>query len=81
MSAAGLALLLVLGAASPEPTPAPAPAVAAGDEEPGPQDLPAGDCFSPGQAESRLVVPQTRIERFGGPVVDIHSHAYAETPN
>jgi len=82
MSLAALALLLFWNAASPEPTPAPAPAAAAaGDEEPGPQDLPAGDCFSPGQAESRLVVPQTRIERFGGPVVDIHSHAYAETPD
>ncbi len=46
----------------------------------GPEDLPAGDCFSPGQTESRLVVPRTKIERFAMPVVDTHSHAYAETP-
>ena len=64
---------------SPAPTPAPAEAGAAGDEEPGPQDLPSGDCFSPGQTESRLVVPRTKIERFLVPVVDVHSHAYAET--
>jgi len=85
MSAALLALLLALSASnaapdpSPSPTPAPAEAGAAGDEEPGPQDLPSGDCFSPGQAESRLVVPRTKIERFLVPVVDVHSHAYAET--
>ncbi len=80
MSAAALALLLVLNAAGPQPTPSPAPALTStDDEESGPQDLPAGDCFSPGQAESRLVVPRTRIERFSVPVVDIHSHAYAET--
>ena len=87
MSAALLALLLALSASnaapdpSPSPTPAPAEAGAAGggDEEPGPQDLPTGDCFSPGQTESRLVVPRTKIERFLVPVVDVHSHAYAET--
>jgi predicted TIM-barrel fold metal-dependent hydrolase len=46
----------------------------------GPEDLPAGDCFSPGQTVSRLVVPRTTIERFAMPVVDTHSHDYAETP-
>ncbi|HEY1249598.1 MAG TPA: amidohydrolase family protein [Thermoanaerobaculia bacterium] len=46
----------------------------------GPEDLPAGDCFSPGKTESRLVVPRTKIERFAMPVVDTHSHVYAETP-
>ena len=86
MSAALLALLWALSASnaapdrSPSPTPAPAEAGAGGgDEEPGPQDLPTGDCFSPGQTESRLVVPRTKIERFLVPVVDVHSHAYAET--
>ena len=70
------------GRAVPEPTPppAPAPAPADGDIERGPEDLPEGDCFSPGKAESRLVVPRTRIERFLVPVVDVHSHPYAETP-
>ncbi len=88
MKAAALALLLALvlaGAAAgrqapPAPTPAPAAAIASADEEHGPEDLPDGDCFSPGQAESRLVVPRTKIERFLVPVVDVHSHAYAETP-
>ena len=58
--------------------PAPTPPAAAGrrtETEHGPEDLPAGDCFSPGQTESRLVVPRTRIERFLVPVVDVHSHA------
>jgi len=71
-------LALVLGGPVPTPTPGPAAAAGDGDAEPGPQDLPAGDCFSPGQTESRLVVPQTRIERFLVPVVDVHSHPYAE---
>ena len=77
MSVAVLALLLALSAANAAPQPSPTPPPAAGDEEPGPQDLPSGDCFSPGQAESRLVVPRTKIERFLVPVVDVHSHAYA----
>jgi uncharacterized protein len=69
-------------AAGPAPTPTPGPASAVGgdgDAEPGPQDLPERDCFSPGQTDSRLVVPRTRIERFLVPVVDVHSHAYAES--
>jgi uncharacterized protein len=83
-----LGLIVLLGIAGaapgPDPRPAPSPSPAAvvaadGDAEPGPQDLPDGDCFSPGQAESRLVVPRTRIEKFLVPVVDVHSHAYAET--
>lgn len=65
-----LAMALAARAAAQEPT---------GAEERGPEDLPAGDCFSPGLTESRLVVPQTRVERFLLPVVDTHSHAYAET--
>jgi uncharacterized protein len=73
-----LAACAAAAAASPaQPSPTPVPS---GDEEPGPQDLPERDCFSPGQAESRLVVPRTKIERFLVPVVDVHSHAYAETP-
>jgi len=79
MSVAVLALLLALSAANAAPQPSPTPPPAAGDEEPGPQDLPSGDCFSPGQTESRLVVSRTKIERFVVPVVDVHSHAYAET--
>ena len=78
-------LLMVLAlagglAASPDPAPTPAPAPeATRTVEPGPEDLPEGDCFSPGRTESRLVVRQTKIERFLVPVVDTHSHAYAET--
>jgi len=88
MKPARILLVLALGAAGaapgPDPRPAPSPSPAAGssadgDAEPGPQDLPDGDRFSPGQAESRLVVPRTRIEKFLVPVVDVHSHAYAET--
>jgi predicted TIM-barrel fold metal-dependent hydrolase len=80
------ALLLAIGlsgraaAEAPGPEPSPTPvAASAGDEEPGPQDRPDRDCFSPAELESRLVVPRTRIERFLVPVVDTHSHAYAET--
>jgi predicted TIM-barrel fold metal-dependent hydrolase len=82
-------LCLALGLASPTlgrerptaPTPSPAAAVDGGGEvaEPGPEDLPAGDCFSPGETESRLVVRRTQIERFSVPVVDAHSHPYAGT--
>jgi predicted TIM-barrel fold metal-dependent hydrolase len=66
----------------PTPAPTPAATLGRGEEtaEAGPEDLPAGDCFSPGAAESRLVVPRSRIERFRLPVVDAHSHAYAATP-
>jgi len=81
--AAALALALACGPpalASPGPVPTPTPPAADGDVERGPEDLPDGDCFSPGKAESRLVVPRTKIERFSLPVVDVHSHPYAETP-
>ncbi len=72
-----LAVALATGlAASPVPAPTPTPAVSA---EQGPEDLPEGDCFSPGKTESRLVVRRTQIEKFLVPVVDAHSHAYAET--
>ena len=45
-----------------------------------PVDVPPGDKFDPGQLHSSLVVPETRVERFRFPVLDAHSHAYAETP-
>ena len=48
---------------------------------PGPQDQPPNDRFNPGQLRSTLVVPETRVERFRHPVIDAHSHAYAETPS
>jgi predicted TIM-barrel fold metal-dependent hydrolase len=80
MTAAILALLWALSAVDAAPQPSPTPPPAARDEEPGPQDRPDRDCFSTGELESRLVVPRTRIERFLVPVVDVHSHAYAETP-
>src|SRR5262249_4948300 len=92
MIAKALTVLLALGLAggslaqSPTPTAtsqtASAPSASTSDnpDAQGPEDLPAGDCFSPGQTESRLVVPRTKIERFAMPVVDTHSHAYAETP-
>jgi predicted TIM-barrel fold metal-dependent hydrolase len=69
------------GQPRPPPTPSPAAAFDGGGEavEPGPEDFPAGDCFNPAETESRLVVPRTSIERFFVPVVDAHSHAYAET--
>jgi hypothetical protein len=75
-----LMMLAVTGglAASPSPVPTPAPAATSTTEQ-GPEDLPEGDCFSPGKTESRLVVRSTKIERFLVPVVDTHSHAYAET--
>jgi predicted TIM-barrel fold metal-dependent hydrolase len=47
---------------------------------PGPQDQPPNDRFDPGELRSTLVVPETRVERFRHPVIDTHSHAYAETP-
>jgi len=46
----------------------------------GPQDRPPGDRFDPARLRSTLVVPETRVERFRHPVVDVHSHAYAKTP-
>ena len=47
---------------------------------PGPQDQPPKDRFNPGELRSTLVVPESRVERFRHPVIDAHSHAYAETP-
>jgi predicted TIM-barrel fold metal-dependent hydrolase len=75
-----LALGLAGGSLAQSPTPAPPASTSDNPDAQGPEDLPAGDCFSPGQTESRLVVPRTKIERFAMPVVDTHSHAYAETP-
>ena len=76
----GLACQVVGQDSRPVPTPSSSGASLFEDAtETGPEDLPAGDCFSPGQTESRLVVPRTRIERFFAPVVDVHSHAYAKT--
>ena len=46
----------------------------------GPEDVPADNRFDPGLMNSTLVVPRTRVERFRMPAVDVHSHAYAETP-
>ena len=47
---------------------------------PGPQDQPPNDRFNPGSLSSTLVVPETHVERFRHPVIDTHSHAYADTP-
>ena len=55
-------------------------AVARAQPIPGPQDQPPNDRFNPGELRSTLVVPETRVERFRHPVIDAHSHAYAETP-
>ena len=46
----------------------------------GPQDVPRELKFNPAAMRSRLVVPVTPVARFGSPVVDAHSHAYAEDP-
>src|SRR5262249_18425843 len=46
---------------------------------PCPMDAPEGDRFNPGRLRSTLVVPETRVERFRFPVVDVHSHPYAKT--
>ena len=46
----------------------------------GPEDVPADNRFDPGLMKSTLVVPRTHVERFRMPVVDVHSHPYAETP-
>jgi predicted TIM-barrel fold metal-dependent hydrolase len=60
-------------------------ALAAGQEPPvaypGPQDVPRGDVFDPAQLRSTLVVRETPVKRFRFPVLDTHSHAYAETPD
>jgi predicted TIM-barrel fold metal-dependent hydrolase len=48
--------------------------------EKGPEDVPAVNMFDPGAMKSTLVVPRTRVERFRTPAVDVHSHAYAKTP-
>jgi len=52
----------------------PAPA-----EEGGPEDVPASNCFDPARMTSTLVVPRTPLSRFRSPVIDAHSHAYAQT--
>ena len=48
--------------------------------EAGPEDVPADNRFDPGLMTSTLVVPRTHVERFRMPVIDVHSHPYAETP-
>ena len=48
--------------------------------ETGPKDVPADNRFDTGLMKSTLVVPRTRVERFRMPVIDVHSHSYAETP-
>lgn len=58
-----------------------APRLSAQDvPEAGPEDVPADNRFDPGLMTSTLVVPRTHVERFRMPVVDVHSHAFAETP-
>ena len=47
---------------------------------PGPQGVPPDNRFDPSLMASRLVVPETRVERFRFPAIDAHSHAYAKTP-
>jgi uncharacterized protein len=51
----------------------------AGAQE-GPQDVPAELRFDPAAMRSRLVVPVTTVARFKHPVIDAHSHAYADDP-
>ena len=46
----------------------------------GPEDVPSNNKFDPGLLRSTLVVPRTRVQAFRRPVIDVHSHAYAETP-
>jgi predicted TIM-barrel fold metal-dependent hydrolase len=46
----------------------------------GPEDVPADNRFDPGLMASTLVVPRTHVQRFRSPAIDVHSHAYAETP-
>jgi uncharacterized protein len=48
--------------------------------EEGPQDVPSDNRFDPSLMTSTLVVPRTSVARFRSPVIDAHSHAYAETP-
>jgi uncharacterized protein len=45
----------------------------------GPPDQPPSDRFNTRTLRSTLVVPETRVERFRFPVIDSHSHPYAET--
>ncbi len=59
---------------------APPRALAQEPPDTGPEDVPADNRFDPALMTSTLVVPRTRVERFRVPVVDAHSHAYAETP-
>jgi predicted TIM-barrel fold metal-dependent hydrolase len=55
-------------------------AAAPGQSPEGPTDVPRERKFDPSRMTSRLVVPVTPIERFAFPVVDAHSHAYADDP-
>jgi len=48
--------------------------------EKGPEDVPADNRFDPGLMTSTLVVPRKKVERFRMPVIDAHSHDYAEAP-
>ena len=66
-----LAGLLVAGALA---------GAARGQSAEGPTDVPRDRKFDPSRMTSRLVVPITPIERFAFPVVDAHSHAYADDP-
>jgi predicted TIM-barrel fold metal-dependent hydrolase len=55
-----------------------AAAMLRGQTPEGPQDVPSERKFDPAAMKSRLVVPVTPIAKFAFPVVDAHSHAYAE---
>jgi predicted TIM-barrel fold metal-dependent hydrolase len=48
--------------------------------EKGPEDVPTDNRFDPGLMTSTLVVPRTQVARFRVPVIDAHSHDYAEKP-
>ena len=48
-------------------------------EDVGPEDVPPANCFDPARMKSTLVVPRTELTGFRMPVIDAHSHAYAET--
>jgi predicted TIM-barrel fold metal-dependent hydrolase len=63
-----IALVLATGAWAQDPP------------EKGPDDVPADNRFDPGRMTSSLVVKRSHVERFKVPTLDVHSHAYAETP-
>jgi predicted TIM-barrel fold metal-dependent hydrolase len=57
-------------------------AVPGWDQEPpevGPEDVPSENRFDPALMRSTLIVPRTRVDRFGKPAIDAHSHAYAKS--